>query len=67
MLDTIVTTIIVYIVVLIFCGYIEYDWAKANTQRKTIDNAIDSATELYIDIINLFIRILRILARAQRN
>lgn len=56
-----------YIVVLIFCGYIGYDWAKANTQRKTVDNAIDSATELYIDIINLFIRILRILARAQRN
>ncbi|MBO5389100.1 MAG: US12 family protein [Lachnospiraceae bacterium] len=56
--------IIDYIVVLIFCGYVGYDWAKANTQVKTVDNAIDSACELYIDIVNLFIRILSILSRA---
>lgn len=56
-----------YIVVLIFCGYIGYDWAKANVIPKTVDNAIDSAAELYVDIVNLFLRILRILARAQRN
>ncbi len=59
--------IIDYIVVLIFCGYIGYDWAKANQCEKTVDNAIDSASELYIDIVNLFLRILRILARSQRN
>ncbi len=56
--------IIDYVVVLIFCGYVGYDWAKANTQTKTVDNAIDTGCELYIDIINLFVRILRILARA---
>lgn len=56
--------IIDYIVVLIFCGYVGYDWAKANIQSKTVNNAIDSACELYIDIVNLFIRILRILARS---
>ncbi len=56
--------IIDYVVVLIFCGYVGYDWAKANTQIKTVDNAIDSASELYVDIVNLFVRILRILARA---
>ena len=56
-----------YVVVLIFCGYIGYDWAKANTQPKTMNNAIDSACELYIDIANLFIRLLRILARANSN
>ncbi|MBQ9935605.1 MAG: US12 family protein [Lachnospiraceae bacterium] len=56
--------IIDYVVVLIFCGYVGYDWATANTQTKTVDNAIDSATELYIDIVNLFVRILRILARS---
>ena len=55
--------IIDYIVVAIFCGYVGYDWAKANEQPKTIDNAVDSAAELYIDIVNLFLRILRILAR----
>lgn len=59
--------IIDYVVVLIFCGYIGYDWAKANAIPKTVDNAIDSACELYIDIVNLFIRLLRILARANNN
>lgn len=53
-----------YIVVLIFCGYIGYDWARANACAKTIDNAVDMAAELYVDIINLFIRILNILARS---
>ena len=55
--------IIDYVVVVIFCGYVGYDWAKANAQPKTVDNAVDSAAELYIDIVNLFLRILRILAR----
>ncbi|WP_372931302.1 Bax inhibitor-1 family protein [Shewanella putrefaciens] len=52
-----------WIVVLIFCGYIGYDWGQANQIPKTIDNAIDSAAALYMDIINLFLRILRILGR----
>lgn len=59
--------VIDYVVVLIFCGYIGYDWAKANENVKTVDNAIDSASELYVDIVNLFVRLLRILARAQNN
>lgn len=59
--------IVDYVVVLIFCGYVGYDWAKANTQVKTVNNAIDSASELYVDIVNLFVRILRILARSQNN
>jgi len=50
-------------VVLIFCGYIGYDWGRANRIPKTIDNAIDSAAAIYMDIINLFVRILRILGR----
>lgn len=55
--------IIDWIVVLIFCGYIGYDWGRANAIPKTIDNAIDSAAALYMDIIILFLRILRILGR----
>lgn len=47
-----------WIVALIFCGYIGYDWGKANLIDKTINNALVSASNLYIDIINLFIRIL---------
>ncbi len=50
-------------VALIFCGYIGYDWARANSIPKTYDNAIDSAASLYMDIINLFLRILRIVGR----
>ena len=55
--------IIDWIVVLIFCGYIGVDWGRANQIPKTVDNAIDSAAALYMDIINLFLRILRILGR----
>lgn len=50
-------------VVVIFCGYVGYDWGRANQIPKTVDNAVDSAAELYMDIINLFVRILRIFAR----
>lgn len=56
-------TIIDWIVVLIFSGYIGYDWARANSIPKTVDNAIDSAAALYMDIILLFLRLLRILGR----
>ena len=52
-----------WVVVAIFCGYIGYDWGRANQIPKTVDNAIDSAAALYMDIINLFLRILRILGR----
>ncbi|MCQ4227155.1 hypothetical protein EGJ08_01880 [Stutzerimonas stutzeri] len=53
--------VIDWIVVLIFCGYVGVDWGRANQIPKTLDNAIDSAAALYMDIINLFLRILRIL------
>lgn len=45
-------------VALIFCGYIGYDWAEAQEKRYTLDNAVDSVVGLYLDIINLFLRIL---------
>lgn len=47
-----------WIIALLFCGYIGYDWAKAQNETKTLDNAIDSAADLYLDIINLFLRLL---------
>ena len=52
-----------WIVALLFCGYIGYDWARANAIPNTLDNAIDSAAALYLDIINLFIRLLHIMSR----
>lgn len=56
--------VIDYAVTFIFALFVGYDWARANQCVKTVDNAVDSAAELYIDIINLFLRILSILARA---
>ena len=50
-----------WVVAVIFCGYIGFDWARANSIPKTADNAVDSAAALYMDIINLFLRILRIM------
>ncbi len=55
--------IIDWIVAVIFCGYIGYDWGRANRIPKTVDNAVDSAASLYMDIINLFLRVLRIMGR----
>ncbi|QPN44958.1 US12 family protein [Priestia aryabhattai] len=52
-----------WIVAAIFCGYIGVDWGRANQIERTVDNAIDSAASLYLDIINLFLRVLRIMSR----
>lgn len=56
-------TIMDWIVAAIFCGYIGYDWGKASALPKTVDNAVDSAAALYMDIINLFLRILSIMGK----
>lgn len=49
--------------VLLFSGYIGYDVAKSQAYPKTYDNAIDCALDIYLDVINLFIRILSLLSR----
>lgn len=52
-----------YIAAGIFSLYIGYDMYRANTVPKTVDNAIDVSVELYLDIINLFLTLLRIFGR----
>ena len=52
-----------WIFVIIFSAYIGYDIAKSQMYPKTIDNAIDCALDIYLDIINLFIRILSLPSR----
>ena len=52
-----------WIVVLIFCCYIGFDISLAKTRPKTMDNAVDSACGLYLDIINVFLRLLIIFGR----
>lgn len=56
-------TVTDWIVVLIFSGYIGYDWGRANQIPKTLDNAVDSAAAIYMDVINIFLRFVRILGR----
>lgn len=56
-------TVMDWIVAVIFCGYIGFDWAKAQEGPKTVDKAVDGAAALYLDIINLFLRILEIMSK----
>lgn len=51
----------------IFSLYIGYDYWKAQQYPKTVDNAIDSALDIYLDIINLFMRILSILGNGKSS
>ena len=55
------TGIFDWIFVLIFAGYLGYDFSVVSNYDKTFDNAIDSALDVYLDIVNLFLRILSIL------
>ena len=47
-----------WLVTLLLCFYIGYDWAHANRLPKTVNNAVDSAAKLYMDVIILFLKIL---------
>ncbi len=56
-------TVIDYVAAGIFSLYIAYDYARAQVIPKTMDNAVDVCIALYLDIINLFIRLASILSR----
>jgi FtsH-binding integral membrane protein len=45
----------------IFSLWIGYDWAKAQQYPLTLDNAIDSCVDLYLDGFNLFLRVLNVM------
>ena len=47
----------------LFSLYIGYDVYRSQQFAKTVDNAVDCALDIYLDIANLFIRILSILAK----
>lgn len=47
----------------IFSLYIGFDIWRSQQFVKTVDNAVDCALDIYLDIINLFIRLLSIIAR----
>ena len=52
-----------WIFVILFSGYIGYDVAKSQMYPKTVDNAVDCALDIYLDIVNIFIRLLSLLGR----
>jgi len=52
-----------YIGAWIFSLYIWYDMYRASSMQKTIDNAVDLCIDFYLDIINLFIELLKIMWR----
>lgn len=51
------------IVAALFALYIGYNWAVAQEYDCTIDNAIDACVGLYLNIVNLFLRVLSIMER----
>lgn len=51
----------------IFSLYIGYDIYRSQQFPKTVDNAVDCALDIYIDIANLFMDILRILGRSNND
>ncbi|AEG61105.1 Bax inhibitor-1 family protein [Desulforamulus ruminis] len=55
-------TILSWISAVLFSLYIGYDWYRAQNIPFTMDNAVDVCVSLYLDIINLFLSILRILS-----
>lgn len=47
----------------LFSLYIGYDVYRSQQFAKTVDNAVDCALDIYLDIANLFIRLLSLLGR----
>ena len=52
-----------YVIVIIFSGFVGYDWAKAQAYPKNTVNAVASASDIYVDVVNIFIRLLSILGK----
>lgn len=47
----------------LFSAYVAYDYGRAMTVTRTLDNSVDCAVAIYLDIPNLFLRILSILGK----
>lgn len=52
--------------VILFSGLIVYDVNKAMQRPKTLDNAVDAAVGIYLDILNLFLRLLEIMGKKKK-
>lgn len=54
-------TIFDYIVIALFCGFLGYDSYLMANDQPTVPNALFHASNIYLDIINILIRVLDIL------
>ena len=59
--------VIPWISAIIFSLYIGYDFIRSQDYKKTADNAIDCAIDIYLDIVNLFLDILQILGNKKNS
>lgn len=59
--------IIEYLGAGIFCLYIGFDFWRATEIDKTADNAVDVAIQLYLDILNLFLFMMKIFGKARSS
>ena len=55
-----------WIVAGLFSLYIGYDVYRSQQFAKTVDNAVDCALDIYLDIANLFLRLLQILGKRRK-
>lgn len=58
--------IFAWIGAILFSLYIAYDVYRSQQFAPTLDNAIDCALDIYLDIANLFLDILRIVSKLRR-
>ena len=56
-------TIIDYVVVALFCGFLGYDSYQLAIDDPTVPNAIWHASDIYLDIVNILLRVLSIMDR----
>lgn len=61
-IDQIITS---WLAAVVFSLYIGYDIYRSQQFEKTMDNAVDCALDIYLDVINLFLNILRILSKSR--
>ena len=54
-------TIFDYIVIILFCGFLGYDSYRMSVDEATVPNAIFHASNIYIDIVNILLRVLDIM------
>ena len=56
-------TVTDWIVVALFSGFIAYDFNRAASLEPTVPNAVLSASNLFVDIVNILLRLARIFSR----